>query len=350
MESTRFQPVPVLGRKPAPMNSHNAHRVFVTRNIPDAGLEPVKQACAAEIWTDPLPPPRETLLERIAGCEGVLTLLTEQVDAEFFEAAGEQLKVVSNYAVGYNNIDVAEATRRGIRVGNTPGVLTEATADMAMALLITAARRIVEAADYVRQGNWKTWEPRGHVGRDLCGKTLGIVGMGRIGYSMAAKCHGGWQMPILYHDQYQNEAAERDLGARRVDFDTLLAEADFVSVHVDLNDETQGMFNAAAFEKMKSSAIFINSARGPLHVAADLCDALRSGEIFAAGLDVTDPEPISLDDPLLELSNCIIVPHIASATVSSRDGMAQIAADNLIAGLNDQPLQHWVNPEVVDIS
>ena len=304
MESARFQPVPDPDRKLIPMNNSQSPKVFVTRNIPDAGLELVKQACAAEIWTDPLPPPRETLLERIAGCNGVLSLLTEQVDAEFFDAAGDQLKVVSNYAVGYNNIDVAEATRRGIRVGNTPGVLTDATADMAVALLISAARRIVEAADYVRQGNWKTWEPRGHVGRDLCGKTLGIVGMGRIGYSMASKCHGGWEMPILYHDQFQNEAAERDLGARRVDLDTLLSEADFVSVHVDLNDDTQGMFNAETFSKMKSSAIFINSARGPLHVAADLYDALQEGQIFAAGLDVTDPEPISPDDPLLALSNC----------------------------------------------
>jgi glyoxylate reductase len=285
-------------------------------------------------------------LERIAGCAGVLTLLTEKVDAEFMDAAGPQLKVISNYAVGFNNVDVDEATRRGIRVGNTPDVLTEATADMAFALLISAGRRIVEAADYVRAGKWKTWQPKGHVGVDLCGQTLGIVGMGRIGYAMAKKCHCGWDMRVLYHDMYRNQKAEQDLGAKQVDFETLLAESDFVSVHVDLNDATRGMFNAAAFRKMKETAVFINSARGPLHVQSDLHEALRDGDIFAAGLDVTDPEPIEMNDPLLTLPNCVIAPHIASATVSSRNGMAEIAADNLLAGLRGEPLRCPVNPQV----
>ncbi len=328
------------------MSSDAKHRVFVTRYIPDAGLEIVQAACDAEIWTEPLPPSRDLLLEKIAGCHGVLSLLTEDVDAEFFEAAGNQLTVVSNYAVGFNNIDVLEATRRGIRVGHTPGVLTDATADMAFTLLITAARRIVEAADYVRGGEWKTWEPRGHVGLDLCGKTIGIVGMGRIGFAMAKRCHGGWGMEVLYHDRYTNEAAEAELGARQVDLDTLLAESDFVTVHVDLNDTTVGMFNTIAFGKMKSTAVFINSARGPLHVSEDLHDALSNGEIFAAGLDVTDPEPPAADDPLLSLPNCVVVPHIASATISSRNGMAEIAANNLLAGLAGKPLPCWVNPEV----
>ena len=328
------------------MSSNAPHRVFVTRNIPDAGLEIVQANCEAEIWTEPLPPPREVLLEKIAGCDGVLSLLTERVDAEFFDAAGDQLSVVSNYAVGFNNIDIAEATRRGIRVGHTPGVLTDATADMAFTLLISTARRIVEAADYVRGGDWRTLEPRGHIGLDLCGKTIGIVGMGRIGFAMAKRCHGGWGMSVLYHDQYTNEAAETQLGARQVDLDTLLSESDFVSVHVDLNDSTTGMFNTAAFQKMKSTAIFINSARGPLHVSSDLHDALRDGEIFAAGLDVTDPEPPPADDPLLSLANCLVVPHIASATVASRNGMAEIAANNLLAGLAGDPLPCWVNPDV----
>lgn len=328
------------------MSSASKSKVFVTRNIPDAGLDLVRDACDANVWTEPLPPSRDVLLETIAGCEGVISLLTERVDHEFFEAAGEQLKVVSNYAVGFNNIDVAEATRRGVRIGNTPGVLTDATADMAFTLLIAAARRIVEAADYVRNGKWKTWEPRGHIGMDLCGKTIGIVGMGRIGYAMAKRCNGGWDMDVIYHDQFQNETAETDLGARRVDLDTLLRESDFVSVHVDLNETTTGMFNADVFEQMKPTAVFINSARGPLHVGKDLCDALTSGQIFAAGLDVTDPEPILDDDPLLSLPNCLVVPHIASGTVSSRNGMAEIAANNLLAGLSGQPLPCWVNPEV----
>ncbi|MEQ8789856.1 MAG: D-glycerate dehydrogenase [Pirellulaceae bacterium] len=326
------------------MSDTSQCKVFVTREIPAAGLEKVRAACQCEVWDQPLPPSREVLLEKIAGCDGVLTLLTEKVDAEFMDAAGERLKAISNFAVGYNNIDIDEATRRGIRVGNTPGVLTDATADMAFALLISAARRIVEGQDYVRAGRWKTWQPLGHIGVDLVGRTIGIVGMGRIGYSMAQRCHGGWGMQVLYHDKYQNEHAEENLQAKQVDFETLLAESDFVSVHVDLNESTQGLFDAAAFRKMKDTAVFINSARGPIHVQRDLYEALRDGEIFAAGLDVTDPEPIAMDDPLLTLSNCVIAPHIASGTVSSRNGMAEIAADNLLAGLRGQPLRCPVNP------
>jgi glyoxylate reductase len=318
-------------------------KVFVTREIPAAGLDKVRSSVRCELWTEQLPPPRDVLLEKIAGCDGVLTLLTEKVDAQFMDAAGPQLKVISNFAVGYNNIDVAEATRRGIRVGNTPGVLTDATADMAFALLISASRRIVEGQDYIRAGKWKTWEPLGHIGVDLRERTIGIVGMGRIGYSMAQRCHGGWNMRVLYHDKYKSEQAERDFGARQVDFDTLLAESDFVSVHVDLNESTKGLFNAAAFKKMKRTAVFINSARGPIHVQRDLHEALASGEIFAAGIDVTDPEPPELNDPLLTLPNCVIAPHIASATVSSRNGMAEIAADNLLTGLRGEPLRCWVN-------
>lgn len=326
------------------MTNRTRPKVFVTRIIPDKGLEKIAPDCDVEVWPEPLPPSRETLLEKVAGCDGLLSLLTEKIDAELMDAAGPQLKVVSNFAVGYNNIDIDEATRRGIRVGNTPDVLTDATADMAFALLISAGRRIVEAQDYIRAGNWKTWEPKGHIGVDLHEQTIGIVGMGRIGYAMASRCHHGWQMRVLYHDRFKNEPAEKDLGARQVDFDTLLAESDFVSVHVNLDESTQGMFDAAAFGKMKNTAVFINSARGPLHVQRDLVDALQAGEIFAAGLDVSDPEPTEMDDPLLALPNCVIAPHIASATVSSRNGMAEIAADNLLAGLRGEPLRCWVNP------
>ena len=326
------------------MSEPSKSRVFVTREIPAAGLDKVRDACDADVWLEPLPPSRDVLLKRVSGCAGVLSLLTEKVDAEFMDAVGPQLKVISNFAVGYNNIDVDEATRRGIRVGNTPDVLTNATADMAFALLISASRRIVEGQDYIRNGRWKTWEPLGHIGVDLVGQTVGIVGMGRIGRSLAQRCHGGWGMRVLYHDKFASEQAEQQFGAKRVDFDTLLAESDFVSVHTDLNETTQGLFNSATFKKMKPTAVFINSARGPIHVQADLYEALKQGEIFAAGLDVTDPEPISLDDPLLTLSNCVIAPHAASATISSRNGMAEIAADNLLAGLRGEPLRCWVNP------
>lgn len=320
-------------------------KVFVTRLIPEVGLDKVRAACEADIWTEPLPPSAEELRQKVADCEGLLCLLTERIDAALMDAA-PRLRVISNYAVGFNNIDISAATQRGIPVGNTPGVLTDATADMAFALLISAARRIVESNRYTLEGKWKTWEPRGHIGQDLAGRTLGIVGLGRIGYAMAQRCHGGWGMKILYHDQRANPHAERELGAAKVEFDTLLAQSDFVSVHADLNDTTRGMFNAAAFRKMKPTAVFVNTARGPLVVERDLAEALKNGVIFAAGLDVTDPEPPTMDNPLLALPNCIVAPHIASATTATRDGMADIAADNLILGLRGEPLRAWVNPEV----
>ena len=320
-------------------------KVFVTRIIPDAGLDRITAACDAEVWPEQLPPAPDVLRRKLADREGVLSLLTERYDADLMDAC-PQLRVISNYAVGFNNIDVEAATERGIAVGNTPGVLTEATADMAFCLLIAAARRLVESARYIDAGHWQTWEPKGHIGRDLLGGTLGIVGMGRIGFALAQRCHGGWGMRVLYCDVRRNEPAEKELAASQVDLDTLLAESDFVSVHTDLNESTQGMFNAAAFRKMKPTAVLVNSARGPLINHDDLYEALRAGEIFAAGLDVTDPEPLAADHPLIGLSNAVIAPHIASATVASRDGMAEIAADNLIAGLAGEPLRCWVNPEV----
>ena len=323
----------------------NKPKVFVTRLIPAAGLDRVREHCDADIWIEPLPPPPDVLRRKVSDCEGLLSLLTERIDGQLLDAA-PRLRVVSNYAVGFNNIDVPAATERGIAVGNTPGVLTDATADMAFALLIAASRRIVESEKYAVAGHWKTWEPMGHIGQDLVGRTLGIVGMGRIGYAMAQRCHGGWGMRVTYHDQRAHEQAESALGAERVSFDRLLAESDFISVHADLNDSTRGMFNSAAFARMKPTAVFVNTARGPLVVEADLAEALVHGTIFAAGLDVTDPEPPRAGNPLVGLRNCIVVPHIASATVSSRNAMAEIAADNLIAGLGGQPLRAWVNPEV----
>jgi glyoxylate reductase len=320
-------------------------KVFVTRKIPEAGLSMIRAACDVDVWQEPLPPPPAALQERVRDCVGLLSLLTERIDGPLFDAA-PRLRVVSNYAVGYNNIDVAEATRRGICVGNTPSVLTEATADLALALLIAAARRLGEARDYASSGSWKTWEPLGHIGQDLLGRTIGIVGMGRIGTALARRCRGGWNMRVLYHDVHANVQAEREIDARLVGLDDLLAQSDFVSVHADLNETTRGMFDAAAFRKMKRTAVFVNTARGPLVVERDLVEALRQGVIFSAGLDVTDPEPPAGDNPLLSLPNAFVVPHIASATTSSRNGMAEIAADNLVAGVLGQPLRAWVNPEV----
>jgi len=304
----------------------------------------VKAECDATVWDGPVPPPPALLREKAAACEGLLTLLTDKIDAALMDAC-PKLRVVSNYAVGFNNVDVPAATERGIRVGNTPGVLTDATADLAFALLIAAACNVVVGYAHTISGRWKTWEPLGHIGQDLAGGTLGVVGMGRIGFALARRCRGGWGMNVLYNDLHRNEQAERELSARRVDLDVLLAESDFVSLHANLTEGTHGMFDAAHFRRMKRSAVFVNTARGGLVDEKDLYEALKSGVIFAAGLDVTDPEPPRAENPLLTLPNCIVAPHIASATVATRNAMAEIAADNLLAGLEGRKLPHWVNPE-----
>ncbi len=319
-------------------------RVFVTRVIPDAGLDPIRRQTDAEVWPGPLPPPYDVIRQKVADCDGLVSLLTDRVDAALLDAA-PRLKVVSNYAVGFNNVDVKAATQRGVVVGNTPGVLTDATADMAFCLLIGAARRLAEGDSYSRSGRWKTWEPLGHLGQDLVGRTLGIIGMGRIGYALAKRCRG-WDMQVVYFDVYRSEKAEVELGARPVDLDTLLREADFVSVHTDLNESTRGLFNAQRFAQMKPTAVFVNTARGPIVDQKALAEALREGTIFAAGLDVTDPEPPDADDELLKLPNLIVAPHIASATVGTRNAMADICARNLFAGLSGQDLPAWVYPEV----
>ena len=321
-------------------------RVFVSRVIPDEGLDAVRDACELDLWTEELPPPRDELLRRSAGMDGLLTLLTDRVDAELLDAAGPQLKVVSNYAVGFDNLDVPELTRRRIPAGNTPGVLTETTADLAFALLMAAARRIDEGSRYVRGGRWKTWGPMLLMGVDLHGATLGIVGFGRIGREMAKRA-SGFGMKVVYHDVHPaTPDEERALNARRVEMDELLASSDMVSLHTNLTDETRHLINASALARMKRTAVLVNTSRGPVVDQAALYEALRDGQIFAAALDVTDPEPMAPDDPLLTCENCLVVPHIASASRVTRGKMAAIAAANLLAGLRGDPLPSCVNPEV----
>jgi len=323
-------------------------RVLVTRIIPDEGLDPVRDGCEVDLWTDDLPPPRDELLRRVAGVDGLLSLLTDRVDDELLDAAGPQLKVVSNFAVGFDNIDVPAVTRRGVPAGNTPGVLTETTADLAFALLMAAARRIPEGVDYVRDGRWKTWGPMLLMGVDIHGATLGIVGFGRIGREMARRGRG-FGMEIVYHDVHPASAEdEARLGARRVEMDELLRTADFISLHVNLTDETRHLIDAAALQSMKPTAVLVNTSRGPVIDPSALEQALRDGEIFAAGLDVTEPEPLPADHPLVALPNCIVVPHIASATSVTRGKMAAMAAANLLAGLRGERLPTPVNPEVYD--
>lgn len=321
-------------------------RAFVARRIPEEGLDLLRMACDLDVWEDELPPLRDELLRRVAGCQGILTLLTDRVDDELLDAAGPQLRVVSNYAVGFDNVDVPACTRRGIAVGNTPGVLTETTADLAWTLLMAAARRVVEGADYVRAGKWKTWGPLLLLGPDVHGATLGIVGLGRIGQAMARRATG-FGMRILYHDVARAaEAVEAALGATYVPLDTLLAESDFVTLHVNLSAETKGLIDARALARMKRSAILVNTARGPVVDTDALVDALRAETIAAAALDVTDPEPLPADHALIGLANCLIVPHIASATRATRGMMAAMAAANLLAGVAGLPLPTSVNPEV----
>jgi glyoxylate reductase len=329
------------------MMAEGSPRVFVTRLIPDEGLDRVRAACEVDLWTDELPPPRDELLRRAAGKDGLLTLLTDRVDAELLDAAGPQLKVVSNLAVGFDNIDVAECTRRGIPAGNTPGVLTETTADLAFALLMAAARRIDEGSRYVRAGRWKTWGPMLLMGVDVHGATLGIVGFGRIGREMARRATG-FGMRILYHDVHPATPEEEAAlgGARRVELDELWREADFISLHVNLTDQTRHMVNAESLGQMKPTAVLVNTSRGPVIDQNALYDALSSGGLFAAALDVTDPEPMPVDDPLLTLENCLVVPHIASASRVTRGKMAEIAAANLLAGLRGERLPAPINPEV----
>ncbi len=320
-------------------------RVYVTREVPEQGVALLRQDCQVEIWEGELPVPRDVLMEKVADIDGLYCLLTERVDAELLDAA-PGLRVVSNMAVGYNNIDVDACTACGIPVGNTPGVLTDTTADCAFALLMAAARRIVEGADYVRAGRWKTWGPMLLMGQDVHGATLGIVGFGRIGQAVARRAQG-FGMRVLYHDAYVSDVPP-DLKATSVDLDTLLAESDFVSLHVPLNEETHHLIGEEELRRIKSTAILVNTARGPVVDPDALYHALRDGEIAYAALDVTEPEPIPVDHPLLSLANCIVVPHIASASVATRTKMAVIAAENLLAGLWGQRLPYCVNPHVYE--
>ena len=320
-------------------------RVFVTRMIPEVGLRMMRKAgLDLDVWPSETPPATPQLLQAVHGCDGILSMLSDPIDGRVMDAAGIGLKVISNFAVGYNNIDVAEAQRRGIGVGNTPDVLTDATADLAFSLLIAAARRIGEAQMFVRDDEWQTWSPLGHIGMDLVGKTVGIYGMGRIGAALAQRCAGGWGMKVVYCSRTPKPELAARTGAERVDFNTLLEVSDFVSAHAPLTPDTKGVFNADAFKRMKASAIFINTARGGLHDQAALYTALRSKAIFAAGLDVTDPEPMRADDPLLTLPNCLVLRHIGSATIASREAMATITAENVIRGTRGQPLRCAVGP------
>lgn len=320
------------------------YRVYVTRIIPEAGLNMVRNfATEMKVWEDEVPPPREVLLREVAEVDGLLCLLTDKIDGEIMDA-GKNLKVISNYAVGFDNIDIPAATQRRLIVGNTPGVLTETTADLAWTLLMSAARRIVEGDKYTRAGKWKAWGPTLFLGYDIHHATLGLVGLGRIGAEMAKRAKG-FDMNVLYYDAYRREDLEQSMGVKYVDMDTLLRESDFVSLHTPLTAETRHLIGAAEFAKMKKTAILVNSSRGPVVDQVALYRALKDNVIAGAGLDVFETEPIAKDDPLLTLDNVTVVPHIASASHATRSKMAMMAAENLIAGLKGELPPNCVNPE-----
>jgi glyoxylate reductase len=335
-----------LGRVLIPEVVMTKPKIFVTRLIPDEGLAMIRDVADMEVWEDELPPSREVLLSHMRGIDGLVSLLTDAIDAALMDA-NPRLRVVSNMAVGYDNVDIPAATERGIPVGNTPGVLTDTTADLAFTLMMASGRRIQESIDYVRAGKWKTWGPKLLTGQDIYGSTLGIIGFGRIGQGMARRA-SGFGMRVLYCDTNRHADLENSMGVTYASMDTLLRESDFVTVHTDLNETTRHMINAVALAKMKKSAILINTARGPIVDLKALYDALQSGRIAGAALDVTEPEPVPADSPLLRLPNCLIVPHIASASVATRARMAQMAAANVVAGVRGDRLPICVNPEVYE--
>jgi lactate dehydrogenase-like 2-hydroxyacid dehydrogenase len=275
-------------------------------------------------------------------------MLSDPIDAEVMDAAGPQLKVISNYAVGYDNIDVAAANERGIVVGNTPGVLTDATADIAFALMIGVARRLGEGVEFVKRGEWKTWEPQTLLGLDLVWRTVGIVGLGKIGLAMARRCLG-FDMKLIYYDHKMREELGGEVGAEMAEsLDELLEKSDFVSLHCPLTDATRGLIGADEFKKMKKTAVLVNTSRGPVVDTDALYNALSTGEIAYAGLDVTDPEPLPSDHKLLTLPNCLVIPHLGSASVETRAKMAVMAAENLLAGLKGERPPNCVNPGALE--
>jgi len=322
-------------------------KVYVTRRIAPEALDMISEVAEIKLWTGELAIPHQTLLEQVKDIDGLLCLLNEKVDATVIDAA-PRLKVISNCAVGYDNIDIAEATKRGIPVGNTPGVLSESTADFAFALLMAAARRVAEADKYTRHGLWQVaWEPMLLLGQDIHHSTLGIVGLGRIGIEVARRAKG-FQMHVLYHNRTRREDVERELGVEYVaSLSGLLSRSDFVSLHVPLTEETRRMIGPTEFSMMKPTSILVNTSRGQVVDQKALYKALKSGQIAGAAIDVTEVEPVPMDEPLLTLENIIIAPHMASASTATRTKIAIMAAANLIAGLQGKMLPNCVNPEVL---
>ena len=314
-------------------------KVLVTREIPDAGLRLLEGFDVTVLSESP--PEREELLDAVGGAAGILATVTEKIDAELMDAAGEGLKVVANMAVGYDNVDLGAADERGVVVTNTPEVLNETTADTAFMLMLAAARRLGEAERLLRSGGWDAWGPKQLTGPDVWGKTLGILGLGRIGQALARRAKG-FDMDLAYHDRYRNEDAERELGARYLSLEELLSTSDFVSIHTPLTPETTHLIGTEELDNMKPEAVLVNTSRGPVIDESALAGALAKRRIFAAGLDVYENEP-EVHPKLLELENVVLAPHIGSASIETRDKMAALAAENLAAVLRGEEPKTPVN-------
>jgi glyoxylate reductase len=313
--------------------------------IPEEGLNQIRAEFDATVWSKDEPPSKEEIIKGAQGCTGLVTLLSDPIDSELMDAL-PALKIIAQYAVGYDNIDIKSATDRKIVVTNTPGILTETTADLTWALILSASRRIPEADRYVRGGDWKVaWGPKTLLGRDTFGSTLGIIGMGRIGSAVAQRA-AGFSMRILYHSKSRKEEIEKELSAERTSLETLLRESDIVTIHVPLTDDTRGMIGINELRMMKHSAILVNTSRGPVIDEDALVQALGSGLIAGAGLDVFREEPIPSESALFEIDNVVLLPHIGSASVDTRAKMAEMCAANLIATLQGKIPPNIVNPEV----
>jgi len=323
-------------------------KVYCTRKLFDPAMEILESVADVRFWDEEIPPPRDVLLNEVRDVDGLCCLLTEKIDRELFDVA-KNLKVVSQVAVGYDNIDVKAATEKGIYVTNTPGVLTETTADFAWTLIMAVARRVVEADKFIRNGKWDIpWSLTMFLGNDVYGKTLGIIGLGRIGSAVARRAKA-FNMRVIYYDAFRNEQREKELGVEYKEFKDLLKEADFISIHVPLTPETRHLFNEEAFKTMKRTAYLINTSRGPVVDEKALYKALTEGWIKGAGIDVHEKEPTPKDNPLLTLDNIVVTPHIASASVETRVKMATMAAENLVSVLQGKIPPNLVNKDVVKV-
>jgi glyoxylate reductase len=317
--------------------------VAVTREIPDAGLQPLRESTTVKLWDQELPPSANELDALLEGCDGAITLLTDRIDGAVLDRH-PQLRVVSNFAVGYDNIDVPAASERGVLVCNTPDVLTNATADHTWALLLAAARRIPESIAYVREGKWKTWGPRLLLGREVSEATIGIVGLGRIGKEVAKRA-GGFNMRVLAFDPFEDSDFAREHQVSYVPLERLLVESDFVTLHVTLTSDTHHLIAAAELDRMKPTAILVNASRGPVVDTDALVAALRSGSIFGAALDVTDPEPLPVEHPLWDAPNALITPHVANPQATLRHYLAGQVQENVARFAKGEPLLSPVDLE-----